>query len=146
MIDLDCPVSHDFATPVVGAAGSTTPTSDDVHLYLDPTTVSSNCPLLYADCEGLKGGQREPIAAKFKKNTRRFRRAEVDDPEAALQKRNYTSRRELMWPNDAQVKSREFAVSDLYPRLLYTFSDVIVFILKNPKYAELDFSRVSTTN
>lgn len=134
LIDLQCKASHDFATPVVGAAGSTTPTSDDVHLYLDPTTVATSFPLLYADCEGLKGGHREPIAARFKKNKRRFRRVEIDDPEATLQKRRYTSRRELMWENEAEIKSRAFAVSDLYPRLLYTFSDVVVFILKNHRH------------
>jgi hypothetical protein len=27
----------------------------------------------------------------------------------------------------------------LYPRLLYTFSDVIVFVVKNPRYALTTF-------
>ena len=132
LIDLDAPARHDFATPCIGAAGSDTPTSDDVHLYLDSLTATSSSPLLYADCEGLEGGEREPVAAKFKKKTKQFRRAEVDDPIASLQKHRYTSKRELGWAGDGATKSREFAVTNLYPRLLYTFSDVTVFILKNP--------------
>ena len=130
LIDLDSPVDHDFATPVVGTAGSVTPTSDDVHLYLDPRTVDTDSPLLYADCEGLNGGERVPTAARFRKAVRAFQRVQVEDPEPPLQKRQYTSRRELLWTDESAVNSREFAVENLYPRLLYTFSDVIVFILK----------------
>jgi hypothetical protein len=33
-----------------------------VHLYLDPSTFLSEAPILYADCEGLDGGERLPLA------------------------------------------------------------------------------------
>lgn len=59
-----------FPSPVVGAAGFDVPTSGDVHLYSDPKTCMSDNPILYADCEGLKGGEREPLGAtKRKKQT-----------------------------------------------------------------------------
>lgn len=34
------------------------------------------------------------------------------------------------------MRKREFAVSQLYPRVLYTFSDVVVFVLRNPRAFE----------
>ncbi|KAJ4318374.1 hypothetical protein N0V84_006883 [Fusarium piperis] len=34
------------------------------------------------------------------------------------------------------VKKREFSVTQLYPRLLYSFSDVVVFVLRNPRAFE----------
>ena len=48
--------NHDFPTPVVGAVGTSIPTSADIHLYADPNTHFSKFPRLYADCEGLTGG------------------------------------------------------------------------------------------
>ena len=32
-----------------------------------------------------------------------------------------------------QTSKRGFAVSEMYPRIFYAFSDVIVFVLDNPK-------------
>lgn len=125
-----------FPTPVVGPRGAHLPTSEDVHLYLDPRTCHSPGPLLYADCEGLEGGEREPVGAKF----RRMRRAHKDtneaeaDTEAQARKvSKIISERELEWANESRNRSREFAVTNLYPRLLYTFSDAIVFVLRNPR-------------
>ncbi|TKA79397.1 hypothetical protein B0A49_02614 [Cryomyces minteri] len=60
IIDVNTPEEQEFATPVVGTVGQDVPTSDGVHLYLDPPTSSSETPILYADCEGLDGGEREP--------------------------------------------------------------------------------------
>ena len=47
--------------PVVGSVNHSVPTSGDVHLYSDPTTYNTNIPILYADCEGLSGGETEPV-------------------------------------------------------------------------------------
>lgn len=58
--------SHPFQNPVVGSSTSIQPTSEDVHLYADPWTASSDAPLLYADCEGLLGGDRAPLVAALK--------------------------------------------------------------------------------
>ncbi|KAK8075762.1 hypothetical protein PG997_010425 [Apiospora hydei] len=135
-----------FPTPVVGPRGAHLPTSEDVHLYLDPRTCDSPGPLLYADCEGLEGGEREPLGAKF----RRMRRAHKDNPneteanaEAQARKASkIISERELEWASESRTRSREFAVTNLYPRLLYTFSDTIVFVLRNPRTIEHVFEKL----
>ncbi|KAK6860680.1 hypothetical protein PG995_004316 [Apiospora arundinis] len=135
-----------FPTPVVGPRGAHLPTSEDVHLYLDPRTCDSPGPLLYADCEGLEGGEREPLGAKF----RRLRRAHKNNPseveaeaEAQASKASkIISERELEWASESRTRSREFAVTNLYPRLLYTFSDTIVFVLRNPRTIEHVFEKL----
>jgi energy-coupling factor transporter ATP-binding protein EcfA2 len=125
LVDLHSPNMQNFSTPVVGAPGGTDPTSENVHLYSDPVTATSEAPLLYADCEGLLGGEREPISAKLKRSLQKSEKLEsLPTP---------VSERELAWANNSSVRSRQFAVTHLFPRLLYTFSDVIVFVLKNPR-------------
>lgn len=116
-----------YPTPVVGASGVTDPTSEDVHLYADPVTATSEAPLFFADCEGLLGGEREPMSTKLKRSLKP--NGSNDQPP-----RIPVSERELEWADTTSLRSREFAVTNLYPRLLYTFSDVIVFVLRNPRY------------
>lgn len=128
IIDLGANTQRQFDTPVVGAIGNTSPTSTDVHLYMDPATSSSDHPILYADCEGLEGGEREPIAARAIKQ--RAAKTTSGVPDYPL---HHVSERDLVWADKSWKRTREFAVRELYPRLLYTFSDVIVFVLKNPK-------------
>ncbi|KAK0902288.1 hypothetical protein LTR91_025072 [Friedmanniomyces endolithicus] len=41
--------------------------------------------------------------------------------------------RAIEWADTEESRRREFAVTTLYPRLLYTFSDCVVFVLRNPK-------------
>ena len=41
--------------------------------------------------------------------------------------------REIMWATDKEKKSRQFIVENLYPRLLYTFSDIVVLVMRNAK-------------
>ncbi|THY02934.1 hypothetical protein D6D02_08272 [Aureobasidium pullulans] len=131
IIDLGAKTPALFDTPVVGAVGNTSPTSTDVHLYVDPPTADSDHPILYADCEGLEGGEREPVAAKAIKQ-----RANKAIPGVSDHSFHHVSERDLIWADKSWRKTREFAVRELYPRLLYTFSDVIVFVLKNPKVIE----------
>jgi energy-coupling factor transporter ATP-binding protein EcfA2 len=128
IVDLGAKTQEQFDTPVVGTIGNTSPTSTDVHLYMDPHTSDSDHPILYADCEGLEGGEREPVAAKAVK--KRAANAMSSVPYHSLQP---VSERDLIWADKSWRRTREFAVRELYPRLLYTFSDVIVFVLKNPK-------------
>ena len=118
-----------FATPVVGPTGADVPTSGDVHLYCDPTSLYSQRPILYADCEGLDGGEREPLANKF----RRKEQASKSGGGKVIQMNMPTFERELTWATTITKRTRAFAVSEMYPRLLYTFSDIIVFVLKNPR-------------
>lgn len=118
---------------MVGAAGLDVPTSGDVHLYSDPQTCMSDNPMMYADCEGLKGGEREPLGARLKRKDKPSKVGRVDSFERRVQKIHHTSEREITWADTNAKKSREFTVTHLYPRLLYTFSDVVVFVLKNPR-------------
>jgi energy-coupling factor transporter ATP-binding protein EcfA2 len=129
LIDLQVDKNNvdNYPTPVVGAPGVTDPTSEDVHLYADPVTAVAEAPLFFADCEGLLGGEREPMSTKLKRSLKTS--ATVDKPSPLP-----VSERELEWADTASLRSREFAVTNLYPRLLYTFSDVVVFVLRNPRY------------
>jgi hypothetical protein len=70
-----------FAAPVVGASGADIRSSEDVHLYMDPLSAMSDTPILYADCEGLEGGEREPLGAKFKSKRTLARRPEERGPD-----------------------------------------------------------------
>lgn len=115
-----------FPSPVVGSAShSYTPTSADVHLYADPDTYHGQRPVLYADCEGLDGGEEDPIAYAARKKHKR-------DPKK-LVKMASGRVRHIAWANTESRCTRQFAVGELYPRLLYTFSDTVVFVLRNVK-------------
>ena len=41
--------------------------------------------------------------------------------------------RKITWAQDREKRSRQFIVENLYPRLLYTFSDIVVLVMRNPK-------------
>ncbi|KAF1349168.1 hypothetical protein BDV97DRAFT_370365 [Delphinella strobiligena] len=136
LIDLSTESGETFDTPVVGTIGSSSPTSTDVHLYLDPTTADSDHPILYADCEGLEGGERDPVGARFKRDVERQARQHAQGERSLFDYMpRHVAERELCWADATWRRSREYAVSQLYPRLLYAFSDAIVFVLKNSKYA-----------
>ena len=142
LIDLKSEASEGFPTPVVGAAGRDVSTSEDVHLYLDPDSSESQAPLLFADCEGLEGGERDPVGAKLKKKLEKQAKQDAASGGRRRQRLKHTSERELTWADSPRKQSREFAVAHLYPRLLYTFSDVIVFVLKNPRVIESVLERL----
>lgn len=121
-----------YSTPVIGSRTDHLPTSEDVHLYLDPRTASTNRPILFADCEGLDGGDREPVGARLKL---RFRK---EDEQAARNNDDFFKRKRVLYDcplqwsmKSGKARSRGFAVTHVYPRLLYAFSDVIVYVLMN---------------
>jgi hypothetical protein len=125
----------DFPSPVVGAlVDDTVPTSADVHLYADPTTFSGRRPRLYADCEGFQGGEAVPKSVQSRR-----RAGSVSDTAKLI--KNLSPRRpqgqgpyrNLAWANNKEMQKREFFVAELYPRVLYTFSDVVVFVLRTAK-------------
>jgi hypothetical protein len=120
--------ASEYPSPVVGAArDDKLPTSGDVHLYGDPATLNTQLPILYADCEGLDGGEQEPLAAQA-----------LNQPgsEGTMKSVLGGAKRILEWANNDVTSGREYAVKHLYPRLLYTFSDVIVFVLRNAKLVQ----------
>lgn len=119
----------DVPSPVAGSAkNDKVPTSGDVHLYADPATIQTQFPMLYADCEGLEGCEEVPLANEIQKQG-------LPTSLGESKKRIIVGakKRVLEWAKDDITSGREYAVRNLYPRLLYTFSDVIVFVLKNPK-------------
>ena len=117
-----------FESPVVGSMKhDKSPTSGDVHLYADPETAYTRLPMLYADCEGLQGGEMEPAANKLRQKSKNIH--------SQGQQRFFRGQpRELIYTkSNSDARNREWAVKRVYPRLLYTFSDVIVFVLRNTR-------------
>ncbi|KAF2188984.1 hypothetical protein K469DRAFT_684250 [Zopfia rhizophila CBS 207.26] len=133
-----------FASPVVGSMrNENVPTSGDVHLYGDPRTYFSEYPMLYADCEGLEGGENIPMSAQYCNSplvsNERERKSHSNQDHRKRHKIARVARgppRDIAWANSPEKQKRQYAVTELYPRLLYTFSDVIVFVLRNPKTFE----------
>ncbi|EWY81854.1 hypothetical protein FOYG_16063 [Fusarium oxysporum NRRL 32931] len=131
-------------SPVTSSANDRLATTGDVHLYGEPSSFHSTTPILFADCEGLNGGERIPRGLKH----RTFSRDDVSgirptlrpllhvESKAKLKKSRYSSQRNILWASTPATKKREFSVTQLYPRLLYTFSDVVVFVLRNPRAFE----------
>jgi hypothetical protein len=116
------------------------PTSGDVHLYADPATFQSHRPMLYADCEGLDAGETVPFAIHSMEQLQISEPSSNAGPHAGTKARRSLRRKpfegeevKVQWSAELQTNSRDYAVRHLYPRLLYTFSDVVVFVLRNPK-------------
>lgn len=132
-----------YPSPVVGSVNDNVPTSGDVHLYADPATAFRREPMLYADCEGLEGGENVPIAKASGSTGVPSQKwtPSSNDPHLAkkLRKTAQSSHRDITWANTPEKRKREYAVTELYPRLLYTFSDVVVFVLRNSKYVSFYF-------
>lgn len=136
LIELYAPDGVKTQVPVVGSnLHQDLPTSGDVHLYADPKTFEGDNPILYADCEGLDGGEREPMGARAR-NKKDSKDKRTHSFVKHIRKQHHTSERELLWAKIDKTRSREYHVRHLYPRLLYTFSDVIVFVMKNPRVIE----------
>lgn len=130
-----------FPSPVVGSVrNENIPTSGDVHLYGDPYSYYREAPLLYADCEGLEGGENVPMSAQYCGGVAVHKEKEKRQTQGG--KRHKISKaargksRNIKWADSPERSKRQYAVTELYPRLLYTFSDVIVFVLRNPKYVQ----------
>lgn len=122
----------------MGNNSSTVPTSGDVHLYADPKTFDSERPLLYADCEGLRGGTLEPVGAKWRRRMQSHKRNRTRTAsfDRHVRRRYDTTELPVLWATTPEKSTREYFVENLYPRLLYTFSDVIVFVVKNARMIE----------
>ena len=117
-----------FPSPVVGSIlHESVPTSGDVHLYADPSTHRGQLPILYADCEGFEGGENVPLGSLPWTHARRRSGAEEGSVGPIIQTRL------IQWAGTQEARRREYAVTALYPRLLYTFSDCVVYVLRNPK-------------
>lgn len=126
-----------YHRPVAGLPGKDIPTSEDVHLYLDPESSLSTNPILYADCEGIDGGAREPMATTFRHKREASEIEQFNNREpAAIQS---STKRELLWAKTPLEQTRQFVVARFYPRVLFTFSDVVIFVHRNPRYMPFIF-------
>ncbi len=148
LIELEKPAdAEDLSTPIVGKGSSSLPTSADVHLYADPRSLATSSPILYADCEGMRGGDRDPVAAEILKEALRDKPGMKRGPIKSIhpiKKVVNTTKRIIKWitndgPEHEKRARREYAVTEMYPRILYSFSDTIVFVLRNVKYVQKDF-------
>ncbi len=66
LINLDTAHGQKHSSPIIGPEGSHHPTSEDMHLYLDPRTAQTGRPIMMVDCEGLGGGELDSAGAKFR--------------------------------------------------------------------------------
>lgn len=139
--DIGSPVGGYYRTPVTSSGYDRLPTTGDVHLYPEPSTYYSDTPLLLADCEGLNGGEMLPKALRYQTEEQGSLDTFAGTSKARLEEvRNRKMRksvpRPIVWADTPQTQKREYAVSVLYPRILYSFSDVVVFVLRNPRAFE----------
>ncbi|KAI1101208.1 hypothetical protein F4804DRAFT_17888 [Jackrogersella minutella] len=130
--------SSPVAAPVIGRSNQDLATSADVHLYLDPKTCSDEQPILFADCEGFEGGERDPVAQTVHASGSQGMGARARGPISRIVR---ATKRALRWAsrntaNFERTSKRQFAVAEMYPRIFHAFSDVIVFVLNNPKTLE----------
>ena len=132
------PSRQQFGTPSTSLDEATKPRTRDVHLYADPYTWLTQRPRLYADGDGLDGGEVVPQPI-------RHRGAESDlssdgsrfqstiRPDVEVEKNDLGSGREI------GSEGRGLLVSHLLYRPLYTFSDTVVFVLNtNTRYVLLN--------
>jgi hypothetical protein len=122
--------TQSISTPIPGIPGRDLPTSSDIHLYADVASAKTSIPLLYADCEGLDGGEREPEAATIGRSKDNRDSMSAEDP---IEESQFFQEREITWCDSDEKRTREFAVTQLYPRILFAFSDVIVFVHRNAR-------------
>lgn len=114
-----------FPVPVPGLVGDNVPTTGDVHLYPDPGTHYGRQPMLYADCEGMTGGEQIPRGLAGRQSVLQATKKNMGKNKLY---------KKLTWATNPRMQSREFAVTALFPKILYTFSDVVVFVLREVRY------------
>ncbi|CAM1501617.1 Fc.00g036010.m01.CDS01 [Cosmosporella sp. VM-42] len=115
-----------FKTPVVGDSVSNQSTSSNVHLYADPETFFDENPILYADCEGMDGDE---VPTEMKKTLANAE--DSGDPLPHASQASGLDSQDIVWekkPGNGSVWTRKEITKTLFPRILYIFSDVVVFI------------------
>ncbi|KAL2857609.1 hypothetical protein BJX68DRAFT_263171 [Aspergillus pseudodeflectus] len=112
-------------TPIAGIkAFAARPTSSNVHLYHDFATIDTARPILFADSEGLSGGNQTPFGASM-------------EAIAGI------ARKVIPWKQSAHKITREYCVEHIYPRILYAFSDVLCYVIQqDPRVVETLVSRM----
>jgi hypothetical protein len=117
---------NQFKTPAVGESGSRQSTSSNVHLYADPQTFLSENPILYADCEGIDGDEIPTEMTKALASA-----SAPGDPLSDTVQSPELDSQDIAWskkPRHSGAWTRREITKTLFPRILYIFSDVVVFI------------------
>ncbi|KAI8712039.1 RING-type domain-containing protein [Fusarium sp. LHS14.1] len=117
--------TNHFKTPDVGESESRQPTSSNVHLYADPQTYRNDNPILYAECEGIDEDEtyaemKNPLAGGSSSSPTLPHTSRIPQ----LRSQN------IIWskmPRNAGAWTRKEITRILFPRILYIFSDVVVF-------------------
>ncbi|KAI5805973.1 hypothetical protein EDC01DRAFT_609926 [Geopyxis carbonaria] len=123
-------------TPVMSqGSGADRSTSGDVHLFSDPNTYhKSSRPIYYADCEGLNGGSHLiPMGSMALE----LNRKNIGTPRQHLRVRVIKYYREM-----TEIKTRQWAIEKLFPRVLFTLSDVVCLVTQNFRYIEEHLERL----
>ncbi|KAI5801210.1 hypothetical protein EDC01DRAFT_647235 [Geopyxis carbonaria] len=145
----------DAQMPIPAASNSAgTATSFNVHMYADESTLSARYPLVYADSEGLEGGN-NPTASRLitaelnaeqetnSKTKTSKRRASVPGFGhcAPISEDFFGAEKTIIKVDDPAV-TREIYVDQIYPRILYSLSDVICFVTNTPNNPEIVFRKL----
>ncbi|KAI5462890.1 hypothetical protein BGZ63DRAFT_402245 [Mariannaea sp. PMI_226] len=140
-------------------------TSSGVHVYADPDTQLTKFPTLYADCEGFSGHE---IPVAFEALSSRLHDQVPKAP--PREQRRYISRQEatngdienflnspknriqLEWGRilegsirrngNVESETRRIIVENIYPRILYAFSNVVCFVTSNSRSSASFLSRL----
>ncbi|RSM02198.1 hypothetical protein CDV31_011042 [Fusarium ambrosium] len=116
------PTNH-FKTPAVGDPGSLQSTSSNVHLYVDPRTFQTRSPILYAESEGMN---RDDIPTEMKKF--QVGASASRDPLSRTSQMSELNSQDIIWSKMPKgAWTRKDIIRTLFPRILYIFSDVVVF-------------------
>ncbi|KAF8457059.1 hypothetical protein BDZ91DRAFT_800794 [Kalaharituber pfeilii] len=104
---------HDCETPVVGdAEHAQIPTSSDVHLFIDPKSRDSERPIIYADCEGLHGGNQAPQAIiQIQEAKKQYRKRGLRAQGRRLRSLRIANLRR-------EQRCRGWVVAEFYPKIL----------------------------
>ncbi|RSL58690.1 hypothetical protein CEP54_007630 [Fusarium duplospermum] len=118
-----------FKTPAVGDSGSCQSTSSNrssnVHLYADPRTFQTRSPILYAECEGIDGDETPAEMGKSLTDA-----SASSDPLSHASQILELGSHDIIWskmPRNSGACTRKEIIKTLFPRILYIFSDVVVF-------------------
>lgn len=117
--------THHFKTPAVRDSGSYQSTSSNVHLYADPQTYLTQSPILYAECEDIDGDE---IPTEMEKSPAGA--SASSEPLSHASQSLELGSHDIIWskiPWKAGAWNRKEITRILFPRILYIFSDVVVF-------------------
>lgn len=126
--------STKYLVPVPGLVSDNLPTTGNVHLYTDTGTYYSQKPILYADCEGMTGGESIPMGLDIASEDMAAEDLDSEDKDSETAAQNIDGvRQSITWADNPDLVSRANVAKTLFPRVLYTFSDVVVFVLREAR-------------